>query len=118
MHLVTRAAVAAALSVLVSGPASADVIPARRPASSDAPERVQARLVQMGLSAPQARAQSVELTSAEAEYFARSPERLQWVGQEMWAGQSDNMWWEWLFGLAALAGVGVGYYFFAIANDD
>jgi hypothetical protein len=28
------------------------------------------------------------------------------------------MWWEWLFGLAALAGVGFGYYIFAVANDD
>lgn len=119
MHLVTRAAIALALSVLVAGPARADVIPTRRAAApSDAPERVRARLVEMGLSAEQASAQALDLTSGEAEYFARSPERLQWVGQEMWAGQSDNMWWEWIFGLAALAGVGVGYYFFAIANDE
>jgi hypothetical protein len=117
MHVVTHAAVALALSILVAGPARADVIPTRRAAPSDAPERVRTRLVQMGLSAEQARAQALDLTSGEAEYFARSPERLQWVGQEMWAGQSDNMWWEWLFGLAALAGVGVGFYIFAVVND-
>lgn len=55
MHVVTRAAVALALSILVAGPARADVIPTRRAAPSDAPERVRTRLVQMGLSAEQAR---------------------------------------------------------------
>jgi hypothetical protein len=118
MQLVCRSLVALAVAGFLAGPLYADVIPSRREAQSDAADKVQARLVEMGLTADAARAHARELTAGELSYFAQNPHRLQWAGQELWAGQSDNFWWEWLFGIGALVGVGVGYYFFAIANDD
>ncbi len=82
----------------------ADVLPARRTADSGAPARVEARLVELGYTAETARAQVQRLTADDAEYFAQHPDRLQLAGQEMWGGQSDNLWWEWVFGAVFLAG--------------
>jgi len=118
MHLVSRSVVALAAAALFSGPLYADVIPSRRAAGTDDADKVQARLVDLGVAADAARAQARELTSAELAYFAQNPDRLQRAGQEIFGGQSDNFWWEWVFGIGALVGVGFGYYIFAIANDD
>ena len=85
----------------------ADVIPSRRAAdTSDSSQKVQTRLVQLGLSADAARDQVQKLDVDQTKYFAANLDRIQLVGQgENWGGQSDNLWWEWLLGIAVLVGV-------------
>jgi hypothetical protein len=117
VHL-SRLAVALALGGLFCGPLAADVVPTRYASESGAKETVQARLAASGVDADLAKARVKRLTDDEAAFFAADAQRVQIVGQEMWGGQSDNLWWEWLFGIGALVGVGIGYYFFAIDNDD
>ena len=53
-----------------------------------------------------AKDQIQKLTDDQTNYFAGNPERIQLVGQENWGGQSDNLWWEWVFGILALAAAG------------
>jgi hypothetical protein len=117
VHL-SRIAFALALTGLFCGPLAADVVPTRYAGPSDAKQAVQAKLSAAGIDADLAHARAVRLTDDEAAFFAADPHRIQVVGQEMWGGQSDNLWWEWVFGIAALVGVGFGIYLFAIANDD
>jgi len=82
----------------------ADVIPSRRTAdTSDSSAKVQARLVELGLTADAAKDQVQKLNVDQTKYFAANTDRIQLVGQgENWGGQSDNLWWEWLFGIGAL----------------
>jgi hypothetical protein len=118
MLVACRLVVALAVGGLVCPPVYADVMPTRRvPAEDTAPAKVESRLLDLGLGAAEARAQVRDLTGAEARYFAQNPERLQLVGQEIWAGQSDNLWWEWIGGLALLAGVTYAIWIFAKNND-
>lgn len=114
----SRAVVALALSGLFCGPLAADVIPARYEDESSAKKAVEARLAASGVEAGLAKARAQRLTEDEAAFFAADVQRVQVVGQEMWGGQSDNLWWEWLGGIGILTVVGVGIYFFAVANDD
>jgi hypothetical protein len=118
MHWACRVVVALAAAGLVAPAAFADVIPTRRAEPSDSARKVEARLVELGTSPQAAADQAGSLTSRECAYFARDLNRVQLAGQEIWGGQSDNLWWEWVFGLGALAGVGFGYYVFGIRNDD
>ncbi len=104
-------------ATLFSAPLRADVIPTRYASDSGAQAKVESRLAELGFAAEDARLKAARLGDAEASYFAQAPERLQLVGQEIWGGQSDNLWWEWVLGFVALAGVGFGYYIFAIRND-
>ena len=85
----------------------ADVIPSRRAAdTSDSSQKIQTRLVQLGLTADAAKDQAQKLTVEQTKYFAANVDRIQLAGQgENWGGQSDNLWWEWLFGILALVAV-------------
>jgi hypothetical protein len=104
---VSRLLVAFAVASLLSQPLYADVIPTRRAAdSSDSSAKVESRLVQLGLTAEAAKDQVRDLTDDQTKYFAAASERIQLVGQENWGGQSDNLWWEWVFGILALGAVG------------
>ncbi len=117
MVAVSRLLVAFAIAGLCSTPLYADVIPTRRTDDrTDASQKVQARLQQLGLTADAAKDQVQKMTDEQTRYFAASPERVQLVGQgENWGGQSDNLWWEWLFGIGALVGAGL-IIFFAAQN--
>ena len=121
MIFACRLVVALALGGLVCPPLYADVIPSRRAseAGDSSAKKVESRLIELGVKADSARNEVRHLTSAETRYFAQSPERLQLVGQEseMWAGQSNNLWWEWIGGIALLAVVTAVIYTFAISND-
>jgi hypothetical protein len=100
---VSRLLVALAVSGLLTHPLYADVIPTRRGGdTADSSKKVESRLVQLGVSADAARDQVKNLSDDQTRYFAADPERIQLVGQENWGGQSDNLWWEWLFGILAL----------------
>jgi len=113
MVLVARVVVALAMAGLFAAPLYADVIPTRYGTDSGAAPKVEARLGELGLEAQNARTHVRQLTENEAAYFAANPARLQLAGQEMFGGQSDNLWWEWLFGAAALGGACVLIYFVA-----
>lgn len=104
MVLASRLLVAAAVAGLVVPPAWADVIPTQHAEESDAPAKVEARLAHLGVAAGEARERAASLSPEAAAYFAQDTNRLQAAGQEMWGGQSDNLWWEWLFGAAMLGG--------------
>lgn len=104
---VSRLLVALAVAGLLSEPLYADIIPTRRVAeSTDSSKKVEGRLLQMGLTAEAAKQQVQQLTNDQANYFASNFNRIQLVGQENWGGQSDNFWWEWIFGIGALAAAG------------
>lgn len=118
MVQLSRLAVAFALAGVFCGPLAADVVPTRYASESGAKAAVEAKLIRSGVDAPSAQARAARLSEAEAAFFAADAQRIQLVGQEMWGGQSDNLWWEWVFGIGTLVGVGFGYYIFAIANDD
>ena len=106
MVAVSRLLVALAMAGLFTQPLYADVIPTRRASdTTQSSKKVESRLVQLGISSESAKEQIQKLTDDQTNYFAGNPERIQLVGQENWGGQSDNLWWEWLFGLAALGGV-------------
>lgn len=114
MRAVSRLLAVVAVAALFAQPLYADVMPTRRGGdASDSSKKVESRLVQLGISAEDAKTQVSKLTVQETKYFADSPERIQLVGQENWGGQSDNLWWEWLFGIAAIVGTGLLIYFVA-----
>jgi hypothetical protein len=119
MILASRLVVALAVAGLFCAPLHADVIPSRRAAESagGASRAVESRLIGLGADAEGARAEVDRLTDAETAYFAAAPERIQAVGQEIWAGQSNNLWWEWIGGIALLTVVVYVIYVFAINND-
>ncbi|HLY12457.1 MAG TPA: hypothetical protein VKW04_24350 [Planctomycetota bacterium] len=102
-----RLLVAVAMAGLFSQPVYADIIPTRRAGdSAESSRKVESRLVQLGVSSEAAKDQIQKLTDDQTTYFAGNPERIQLVGQENWGGQSDNLWWEWVFGILALVAVG------------
>ena len=105
----SRLLVALAAAGLFAQPLYADVIPTRRAGDTkESSQKVQTRLVELGMTADAAKDQVQQLTTEQTKYFAGNPGRIQLVGQaENFGGQSDNMWWEWVFGIAMLA-VGVG----------
>ena len=105
----SRLLVALALVGLFTQPLYADVIPTRRAGETkESSQKVQSRLVELGMTADAAKDQVSQLTVEQTKYFAGNPDRIQLVGQgENFGGQSDNLWWEWVFGIAMLA-VGVG----------
>jgi hypothetical protein len=101
---VSRLLVAFAVVGLFAQSLYADVIPSRRAAdTTDSSQKIQTRLVQLGLTADAAKQQVQMLDVDQTKYFAANLDRIQLVGQgENWGGQSDNLWWEWLFGIGAL----------------
>lgn len=111
MVFATRFLVALAVVGILSTPLYADVIPSRRSDSNDSAGKVEGRLRELGMSREAAASHTQMLTDSETAYFAQNPDRVQFVGQEIWAGQADLLWWEWLFGtLALVGGVGLIYY--------
>jgi hypothetical protein len=116
-HFPSRVVAALLVAAIFSGPLYADVIPTQYAGKTEAQAKVEGRLSQLGFSKDDAGLRAARLTDDQASFFAQNPDRLQLVGQEMWGGQSDNLWWEWILGAAALAGVGFGYYIFAVRND-
>ena len=116
---VSRFLVALAVSGLLTHPLYADVIPTRRPGdTSDSSKKVESRLVQLGVSAETAKDQVKNLNDEQTRYFAADSERIQLVGQENWGGQSDNLWWEWLFGLLFLGAAAGGIAYYTVKNLD
>lgn len=113
----SRAMLALAVTGLFCGPLAADVVPSRYASDSGAKQAVEAKLAASGVDAQVAQARAQRLTEEEASFFAADVQRVQVVGQEMWGGQSDNLWWEWLGGLGFLAVAGVGIAIFAVSND-
>jgi len=106
MVAVSRLLVAVAMAGLFTQSLHADVIPTRRAAdTTESAQKVESRLLQLGVTSEAARQQIQNLTDEQTHYFAGNPERIQLVGQENWGGQSDNLWWEWVFGILALVGV-------------
>jgi hypothetical protein len=117
MVAVRRLLAVLAVAALFAQPLYADVIPTRRAGdASESSKKVESRLVELGVSANDAKGQVQKLTAQETKYFADSPERIQLVGQENFGGQSDNLWWEWLFGIVALVG-GALVIYFVLANN-
>ena len=105
MVAVGRLLVAVAMAGLFTQSLHADVIPTRRAGdTTESAQKVESRLVQLGVTSDAAKEQIQKLTDDQTHYFAGNPERIQLVGQETWGGQSDNLWWEWVFGIAALVG--------------
>jgi len=115
---VSRLLVALAVAGFLAQPLYADVIPTRRAAdTTDSSKKVESRLQQLGVSADAAKEQVRNLTDDQTKYFAADSERIQLVGQENWGGQSDNMWWEWVFGILAIAAAGA-IILIAVHNAD
>ena len=101
---ISRLLVAFAVTGLFAQHLYADVIPSRRAAdTSDSSQKIQTRLVELGLTADAAKDQVQKLNVDQTKYFASNLDRVQLVGQaENFGGQSDNLWWEWLFGIGIL----------------
>jgi hypothetical protein len=110
---------AALLTLCVfSAPLYADVVPARKAKADRDAAAVELRLVAIGMDAEAAKASAVRLTPTELTFFAADPQRVQPVGQQdMFAGQTVNMWWESLGGAAFLAG-GLGLAYYMIHNNE
>jgi len=119
MVRVSRLVVALAVAGFLSQPLYADVIPTRRAAdTADSSKKVESRLVELGVTAERAKEQTQTLNEDQTRYFAANTERIQLVGQgENWGGQSDNMWWEWVFGILAIAAAGA-IILIAVHNAD
>lgn len=103
---ISRFLVALAVVGLFAQPLYADVLPSRRASDTakDSAQKVQTRLVDLGVTADAAKDQVQKLTVDQTRYFADNPDRVQLVGQgENFGGQSDNMWWEWVFGIGMIA---------------
>lgn len=104
MVFASRLIVALAVSGCFTAPLYADIIPSQYPSRSEAKEKVQNRLTEMGVRSEDARLRTLRLTEEEASYFAENPNRVQVVGQEPFGGQTDLFWWEWVLGIAAIVG--------------
>jgi hypothetical protein len=109
----SRLLVAVAMAGFFTTTLHADVIPTRRAGDTgESAQKVTSRLLQLGVSPDAAKEQLQKLTDEQTAYFAGDPQRIQLVGQEIsaenWGGQSDNFWWEWVFGIIFL-GVVAGY---------
>jgi len=100
-----------ALSV-ISAPLFADVVPARKAKADRDAAAVEQRLVTLGMNAGAARGSADRLTPSELRFFATDTSKLHPVGQQdMFAGQTVNLWFESVGGAVMLAaGLGTGYY--------
>ena len=104
---------AAFLALAVFGASvRADVAPAKKSKADRDAAAVEARLVKLGMDTETARGSAGRLTPSELRFFAADTSKLQPVGQQdMFAGQTVNLWFESIGGAAFLAGgLGLGYY--------
>jgi hypothetical protein len=110
---------AALLALGVFGaPLYADVVPARKAKADKDAAAVENRLVDLGVDAAAAKASAEKLTPSELRFFAADTARLQPVGQQdMFSGQTVNMWYESIGGAALLAG-GFGLAYYMIHNNE
>lgn len=117
MKLKRVLAVAMAVS-LFSTPVFADHLKARK-GHGDSATKVEKRLVELGATEREARSQVNSLTQSEVAYFNADLSRVQVVGagQDLWAGQSDNLWYETVLGIVATVGSIVGIVF-ALNNNE
>jgi hypothetical protein len=117
MVILSRAVFTLALTGLFCGPLAADVVPSQYASASGPKKTLETQLTASGMDVQTAHARVQRLTEEEAAFFAEDARRVQIVGQEMWAGQSDNLWWEWVGGLGFLAVACAGIAIFAVSND-
>lgn len=115
MKLVRRLVVTASVFALLATSVHADVIPSTYKNESESRTKVEAKFTEMGLKSQTAHLRAQGMTDEEAAYFADDVQRIQVSGQEIWAGQTDMLWYEWIGGLAALGGT-VALIFF-MANE-
>ena len=117
MAILSRTLVVLAVMGLVTPTAWGDVIPSRYAEDSKDRAKVESKLAKLGLPTAEAANRASLLTDDEAAYFARNTDRVRMVGQEMWGGQTTNLWWEFLIGITALVGTGVTIHILADNND-
>ena len=112
MRIWQKSAAAFLALCVVAAPLSADVVPARKAKADKDAAAVEQRLVALGVDASAARTSADQLTPSELRFFATDSQRLQPVGQQdMFAGQTVNMWFESIGGACFLAaGLGLAYY--------
>jgi hypothetical protein len=112
MRIWQKSAAALVTLCVFAAPLRADVVPARKAKADRDAATVEVRLVTLGVEAPAAKASAERLTPSELRFFASDAQRIQPVGQQdMFAGQTVNMWYESLGGAALLAaGFGLAYY--------
>ena len=113
MSLAKRVVATLSVLALMAAPLFADIIPPSYESKSDARVKVQSQLTELGLKSENAKLRTQGMTSDEAAYFAGNVDRIQVSGQELWAGQTDMMWYEWIGGVIALGGTIGGIIYFA-----
>ena len=99
MAMMSRTFMILAVVGLVAPTAWGDVIPSRHAEESEDRAKVESKLATLGLATAEAADRASRLTDAEAAYFAQNTDRVRMVGQEMWGGQTTNLWWEFTLGL-------------------
>ena len=104
MAMLSRTLLILAAVGLVAPTAWGDVIPSRHAEDSGDRAKVESKLATLGCATADAAHRASLLTDDEAAYFARNTDRLRMVGQEMWGGQTTNLWWEFTLGLVFLIG--------------
>lgn len=113
----TTAAALLAIGVLAA-PLHADVVPPRKAKTDRDAAAVEQRLVSIGVDAPAAKESAARLTPSELRFFAADAARLQTVGQQdMFSGQTVNMWYESIGGACFLAG-GLGLAYYMVHNRE
>ena len=118
MRIWQKSAAALVTLCVFAAPLHADVVPARKAKSDKDAATVETRLVALGVDASTARTSADRLTPAELRFFAADTARLQPVGQQdMFAGQTVNMWFESIGGACFLAG-GLGLAYYMIHNNE
>ncbi len=103
MKLAGRILTSLALLGLFAAPLCADVIPTRYAEKSDAHQRVESTLADAGLSAADAHVSAGRLTVEEAAHFAGQTDMHLAGDGEIWAGQANMLYWEWVIGAGYLA---------------
>jgi hypothetical protein len=118
MRIWQRSAATLVTLCVFAAPLSADVVPARKAKADRDAAKVEERLVALGVDASAAKENAERLTPSELRFFAADTDRVQSVGQQdMFSGQTVNMWFESLAGAAFLAG-GVGLAYYMVHNNE
>jgi len=118
MRIWQKSAAAIVTLCVFAAPLHADIVPARKAKADRDAAVVETRLVALGVESAAAKASADRLTPAELRFFAADTERLQPVGQQdMFAGQTVNMWFESIGGACFLAG-GLGLAYYMIHNNE
>jgi hypothetical protein len=118
MRMWQKSAAALVTLCVFAAPLSADVVPARKAKADRDAATIEQRLVDLGVDAATAKSSAGSLTPSELRFFATDTERLQPVGQQdMFSGQTVNMWFESIGGAAFLAG-GLGLAYYMVHNNE